>query len=95
MTKSMNLRVWTLSEVILDAEYVYWVKLDLVDGGIGIHPGHAPLVAETVQSHLRYGDEAGEHSMLLEAGLLHVDQNGVTISTSGLAEIEPMDERRS
>ena len=92
MTNSMHLRVWTPGEVILDAECVYWVKLDLVDGGIGIRPGHAPLLAETVHTQIRYGDEAGEHSMILEAGLLHVDQDGVTISTSGLVETDPMDE---
>ena len=95
MTKSMHLRVWTPGEVILDAECVYWVKLDLVDGSIGIRPGHAPLLAETISAPLRYGDEAGEHSMILEAGLLHIDQNGVTISTSSLADTAPTDERRN
>jgi F0F1-type ATP synthase epsilon subunit len=68
------------------------VKLDLVDGGIGIRPGHAPLLAETVTGSLRFGDEDGEHSMILEAGLLHIDQNSVTISTGGLANTEPTDE---
>lgn len=93
MIRSMHLRVWTPGEVLLEAECVYWVKLDIVDGSIGIRPGHAPLLAETVTGAIRFGDEDGEHSMILEAGLLHIDQNGVTISTAGLANTEPTDER--
>jgi len=33
--------------------------------------------------------------MILEAGLLHIDQNGVTISTSSLADTARTDERRN
>lgn len=88
----MNLRLFRLAvltpeEPLLDAEQVAWVQAHLADGGgIGIYPGHAPLVAETVTAPLRYADPAGEHALDLEAGILQADAEGVTIFTSGTAQ---------
>jgi F0F1-type ATP synthase epsilon subunit len=86
MTKPLRLTVLTPAETLLDVEEVAWVQAQLADGGgIGIYPGHAPLLAETVTALLRYADPLGEHTLDLEAGILQVDDNGVTILTSGLA----------
>ena len=88
----MNLRLFRLAvltpeEPLLDTEDVAWVQAHLADGGgIGIYPGHAPLVAETVTAPLRYADPAGEHALDLEAGILQVDAEGVTIFTSGTSQ---------
>jgi F0F1-type ATP synthase epsilon subunit len=77
---------------LLDAKEVLWVQARLTDGGgIGIYPGHAPLLAETVTAPLRYADSSGEHTLDLEAGVLQVDENGVTIFTSGLQTFEASD----
>ena len=84
--RSFRLTVLTPAETLLDVRGVAWVQARLADGGgIGIWPGHAPLVAETVKAPLRYADEAGEHSLDLEAGLLQIDRAGVTILTVGPA----------
>jgi len=82
--KPLRLTVLTPVETVLDVEEVAWVQARLADGGgIGIYPGHAPLLAETVTAPLRYADGSGEHALGLEAGILQVDREGVTIFTSG------------
>jgi len=81
--KRLRLMVLTPARTLLEVEGVAWVQVRLSDGGpIGIYPGHAPLLAETVTAPLRYADEAGEHTLGLEAGILQVDRDGVTVFTS-------------
>ena len=87
MIKPLRLMVLTPAETLLDAAEVAWVQVQLSDGGgIGIYPGHAPLLAETVIAPLRYADESGEHVLDLKAGILQVEHDDVTIFTSGLAQ---------
>ncbi len=76
----LRLTVLTPVEVLVEAVNVQWVQARLADGGgIGIYPGHAPLLAETVAASLRYADDAGEHNVALGAGVLQVDESGVTL----------------
>lgn len=87
MSKPLRLTVLTPAETLLEVEEVAWVQARLADGGgIGIYPGHAPLLAETVTAPLRYADPSGEHTQEVEAGILQVDGSGVTILTSGLVQ---------
>jgi F0F1-type ATP synthase epsilon subunit len=84
MAKALRLTVLTPAETLLAVGQAAWVQVRLADGGgIGIYPGHAPLLAETVDAPLRYADPSGEHALDLEAGILQVDGDGVTIFTSG------------
>jgi F0F1-type ATP synthase epsilon subunit len=74
----------TPAETLLDVGQAAWVQVRLADGGgIGIYPGHAPLLAETVAAPIRYADPSGEQALDLEAGILQVDGDGVTVFTSG------------
>jgi F0F1-type ATP synthase epsilon subunit len=69
------------------------VQARLADGGgIGIWPGHAPLIAETASAPLRYADETGEHSLSLKAGILHIEKTGVTVLTDGQAQVAPAED---
>jgi F0F1-type ATP synthase epsilon subunit len=87
MFRRFRLMVLTPAQTLLDVEEAAWVQTRLADGGgIGIYPGHAPLIAETVTAPLRYADPSGEHVLDLEAGILQVDHTGVTILTSGPAQ---------
>ncbi len=93
MIKPLRLMVLTPAETLLDVAQVAWVQVQLSDGGgIGIYPGHAPLLAETVTAPLRYADELGEHALGLEAGILQVERDGVTIFTSGLTQTSEVSE---
>jgi F0F1-type ATP synthase epsilon subunit len=72
--------VLTPERMLLEAEGVTRVQAQLADGGpIGIYPGHAPLLAETVAAPLRYADASGEYTIDLDAGILQVDGEGVTV----------------
>jgi len=84
MAEPLRLTVLTPAEALLDVEEVAWVQARLADGGgIGIYPGHAPLIAETVTAPLRYADASGQHALDLKAGILQVEPGGVTVFTSG------------
>lgn len=94
MFEPLRLLVKTPSETILEVSGVHWVHVRLADGGgIGIWPGHAPLVAETVAGLLKYADESGEHSLRLKAGLLHITPGRVVIYTTGLVDSGAVDEQ--
>ena len=85
----LSLKVLTPGGTLLDVPEVAWVQVQLADGGgIGIWPGHGPLLAETRTAPLRYADQTGEHVQELEAGILEISRDGVTILTSGLAHDE-------
>jgi F0F1-type ATP synthase epsilon subunit len=73
----------TVAGVSLEASGVRWVKAELADGmAIGIWPGHAPLVAQTMRAPLRYADSRGEHTELLEEGILRIEDGVVTLYTT-------------
>lgn len=86
--RSLHLSVQTPAERLLELDGVAWVQVELADGSIGIWPGHAPLVAETVRASLRWADAQGEHRRALEAGVLEIAHNRVTIMTMGFASRE-------
>ena len=84
----LQLRILTPAETVLDVTDVRWVQAQLADGaGIGIWPGHAPLLAETADASLRYADGTGEHSLSVKAGILNVTAGRVTVYAT-----EPIDQ---
>jgi F0F1-type ATP synthase epsilon subunit len=81
------LTVLTPAQILLHVREAAWLQARLSDGGgIGIYPGHAPLLAETVTAPVHYADRLGEHTLQLEAGILQVERDGVTIFTSGMSQ---------
>ncbi len=84
MFRPWRLVVRTPAETTLEVQGVTSLQVQLADGGpITILPGHAPLLAETVTAPLRYKDGDGEHSVPVNAGLLSVAREVITIYTTG------------
>jgi F0F1-type ATP synthase epsilon subunit len=82
----MKLLILTPEETLLEAEDVSKVRLPLADGGsVGVHPGHHPLLAETRAGRVEYGEEDYSEAASVRAGILHVEEDRVTIYTSGWA----------
>ena len=80
MSEPFRLTVLTPEQTLLDVQRVAWVQAQLADGGpIGVYPGHAPLLAETAAAPLRYLAPSGEHALDLNAGILQVSGEGVTV----------------
>lgn len=71
-------------ELLLDVEDVVSVRLRLADGGpLDVRPGHAPLVAETVEADVGYVLASQEHAIHLPAGIVWVRPGVVEIYTGG------------
>lgn len=80
----LQLRVVTPEGIILNAAELTTISVLLVDGGaIGIRPGHAPLIAETVKGVVRYRKINSEEEINLHSGVLDINNNVVTILTAG------------
>ncbi len=85
MFKPLRLLVLTPEATLLDASAVQQIQLRLADGGgLGIFPGHAPLVAETVSAPVCYVDGDGQHCLDMEAGIVQISAAVVTLFTGGL-----------
>ena len=60
------------------------VVVPLADGGsIGIKPGHATLIAETVRGAIRYRTELEQESIEVLPGVLDIRDNTVIILSAG------------
>jgi len=86
MTPLLRFAVATPEKRLLDIEQVAWVQAKLIDGSIGIYPGHAPLLGETAAGVVRYANQSAENAIELEPGLLWVDENVVTIFCPGMTD---------
>lgn len=51
-----------------------WVQLPLVDGRIGIWPGHAPLVGALTVGTIEYSVAGETRSLEVNGGVLHIDE---------------------
>jgi F0F1-type ATP synthase epsilon subunit len=92
MTEPLHLRVMSPSKTYLDVRNVVYVSIRLADfGSIGIKPGHAPLIAETVTAPLVYRVGTEESSIDAQAGILMIEEGAVTVLTSGSGEYEISD----
>jgi F0F1-type ATP synthase epsilon subunit len=81
MSKHLRLIILTPAKTLLETD-VLQVQAHLADGApIGIHPGHAPLLAETLTAPLCYTNASGKHAIDLEAGILQISEGKVTVFT--------------
>jgi len=88
----LSLNVLTPEGSILDEEALYSVNVPLADGcPIGIRPGHAPLIAETIQGSVRFRSLDGENQIELHAGVLDIRDNQVIILTPGKVSATPLE----
>jgi len=85
-SESMRLLVMTPEKQLLLREGLSWIKAHLIDGEIGIKVNHTPLIGETIPGVVTYGNDEHQENIMLEAGILKVDESGVTIFTSGLLD---------
>jgi len=93
--KRLRLTVLTPAGPLLDVSDVAWVQARLADGGgLGVYPGHAPLLAETQTAALRYGVAGKElQTERLAAGVLRVTPDRVWLLTGGATSTGTVDAR--
>jgi F0F1-type ATP synthase epsilon subunit len=85
VARSLVLNILTPAGALVSGRSIGWLQARLADGGsIGIWPGHAALLAETVGGAVRFLDGSQQQSLDLQAGILHIDAGGATILTPGV-----------
>lgn len=78
----LHLKILTPDGPVLDKGDLTAVNVPLANGyPIGIHPGHAPLIAETVKGKVRYRTTEDEDAIEINAGVLDIRANTVVILT--------------
>lgn len=86
----LHLKILTPDGIILEKDSLTAVNVSLADGlPIGIRPGHAPLIAETVQGSVNYRTSTSEEDVELLAGVLEIRNNNITILTAGKVSETP------
>ena len=86
----LHLKILTPDGIILERKFLAAVNVPLVDGlPIGIRPGHAPLIAETVQGSVKYRTSTDEAEVELHAGVLEIRENVIMILTAGKVSTTP------
>ncbi len=79
----LRLEVLSLGSDAMLIEGVESLTVKLEDGSsLGILPMHAPIIAATKDGLLRYTDQEGNHQLDVEAGILTVKNNLVSILTT-------------
>ena len=91
--ETLRLLVMTPEKQLLLKEGLLWIRATLIDGEIGIQANHTPLIGETLSGPVHFGSENEEDVINLEAGILKVDQRGVIIFTSGVAQSKKSHQR--
>ncbi|NLE46299.1 MAG: hypothetical protein GX620_16395 [Chloroflexi bacterium] len=83
MARPLHLMVLAPTETLLDAADVASIQVTLADGGaIGILPGHAPLLAETIAAPIQFTDSDGVHAVDVASGILRITGDTAVILTS-------------
>ena len=83
----MRLIIQTAEEVLFDEENIGDIRLPMGGGGsIGVHPGHHPLIGEIGRGRVLYGQDELIEETAVEAGIVLVENDVITIFTSGWLE---------
>ncbi len=80
----LNLKILSPDGINFEKRDLQEVVVPLADGGsIGIKPGHASLIAETVRGAIRYRTELEQDSIEVLPGVLDIRDNTVIILSAG------------
>ena len=81
--KLLRVQVLSLGSGGLDMEQVESLQVRLKDGSwLGIHPGHAPMIAATSDGMLKFRKDNQDQTASVKAGILTLSDNLVSILTT-------------
>lgn len=79
----LRVRVLSLDSSGLELEQVESLQVQLKDGSwLGIHPGHAPMIAATSDGELKFRKDNQDQTVSVKAGILTLSDNLVSILTT-------------
>jgi F0F1-type ATP synthase epsilon subunit len=80
----LKFRVLTPEGPILEVDQLTSVNIPLADDcPIGIRPGHAPLIAETIKGIVHYRGPEKKGEIKLHAGILNIRDNEIIVLSPG------------
>jgi len=83
----MRLLIQTAERVLLDRDNLLHVRLPVADGGsIGVRRGHHPLIGEVARGVVFFSDVGETGQLDVEPGLVQIENDLVTVFTSGAAD---------
>lgn len=92
MANLMHLDVLSPDAYVFQADNISYVEAQTINGGVGILPRHATMVAALDQAPLKYRDEQGTaHYLCVDGGFLEVKENKVTILSVAAETAESID----
>lgn len=92
VSTSLSLRILSPDGTILEKDQLVSISAPLADGGsIGIRPGHAPLIAETLRGAVRYQTTEEHYRIEVHPGVLEIREDTVVILTAGEVNQTPED----
>ena len=90
----VHLRIVSAEKYIF-SDYVAYVEVEGVEGGIGIKPGHSPLLTAINSSNVVYTTEQGDKRLVnVYGGVLEVQPKSVTVLVDTAIRGEDIDESR-
>lgn len=96
MASVMQLDVLSPDAYVFQADDISYVEVQTTEGGIGILPHHATMVAALAQAPLKYRDSIGKlHYMSVDGGFLEVKDNKVTILSVDAEKAEDIDVQKA
>ena len=88
----VHLRIVSAEKYIF-SDYVAYVEVEGVEGGIGIKPGHSPLLTAINSSNVVYTTEQGDKRLVnVYGGVLEVQPKSVTVLVDTAIRGEDIDE---
>ena len=86
----VSLRILSPEQVLYEGQAL-WVQVPLVDGLIGIWPGHAPLLGSLGRGRIQWETGKGAQEFAVEGGMLRVDTDRcvVLVGRSGSEQPGP------
>lgn len=81
MNRSLTLYIKSPDKLLHEEHEITSMRLPLIDGNLGIRPGHAPLVAEVESGSIQYLKEGIVEFVKIDvsAGLLRIEDDIVNI----------------
>ena len=80
MAGIMQMDVLSPDAYVLQTDEVSYIEVQTTDGGLGIFPGHATMVAALAQAPLKYRDGSNNtHYVYVDGGFLEIKENKATI----------------
>ncbi|MBL8862381.1 MAG: ATP synthase F1 subunit epsilon [Planctomycetes bacterium] len=91
---TLTLRVITPDRIVLD-EIVESVRLDGLDGSLGVLPRHAPMIAALDVGLVRYSGAQGARTLFCAGGFAEVHGDTLRVVTQASERPEDIDEARA